>query len=153
MNGDRPSRYGGEEGAAAVEAGVIMSVLLLLIVGSIELGRAFWTYNTMLLAVEEAGRYAMTSNHRAMLTCRPQSQALYCPTLSNTPLADCAATRAQQILSSYQAPNIGVSVGEDTSSFPTTITVCASYSMGFIAPQILPYGPLRLRSQVTVPLI
>jgi hypothetical protein len=46
-----------------------MSVLLLLIVGSVEFGRAFWTYNTMLLAVEEAGRYAMTYNHGAMLTC------------------------------------------------------------------------------------
>jgi Flp pilus assembly protein TadG len=153
MNGDRPSRYGDEKGTAAVEAGVIMSVLLLLIVGSVEFGRAFWIYNTMLLAVEDAGRYAMTYNHGAMVTCKPQSQALYCPSPSNTPLADCAATRAQQILSAYQAPNVGVSVMEDTSSFPSTITVCASYSLDFIAPQLLPYGPLHLTSRVTIPLI
>jgi Flp pilus assembly protein TadG len=153
MNWGRPSRYGGEEGSAAAEAGVIMSVLLLLIVGSIEFGRALWTYNTMLFAVEEAGRYAMTYNHGAALTCKPQSQASNCPTLSNTPLADCAASRAQQVLSAYQAPNIGVSVREDTTSFPTTITVCASYSLEFIAPQLLPYGPLNLTSRVTVPLI
>ena len=153
MSGGRPSRHGGEEGAAAAEAGLIMSVLLLLVVGSVEFGRAFWTYNTMLLAVEEAGRYAMTYNHGVASTCKPQSQASYCPTLSNTPLADCAAARAQQVLSAYQAPNIGVSVREDITSFPTTVTVCASYSLDFIAPRLLPYGPLNLTSKVTVPLI
>ena len=153
MNWATPSRHVGEEGAAAVEAGLIMSVLLLLVVGSVEFGRAFWTYNTMLLAVEEAGRYAMTYNHGLALTCSGQSQASYCPTLSNTPLANCAALRAQQVLSAYQAPNIGVSVIEDTTSSPTTITVCASYSFDFIAPQLLPYGPLNLTSRVTVPLI
>jgi Flp pilus assembly protein TadG len=136
-----------------VEAGLIMSVLLLLVFGSVELGRTFWTYNTMLLAVEEAGRYAMTYNHGAAVACKPQSQTSYCPILSNTPLADCAASRAQQVLSAYQAPNIGISVSEDTASVPATITVCASYSFSFIAPQLLPGGPLHLTSQVTVPLI
>ena len=63
MNGRTPSRRCAEEGAAAVEAGLVMSVLLLLIIGSVEFGRAFWTYNTMLLAVEEAGRYAMVYKH------------------------------------------------------------------------------------------
>jgi hypothetical protein len=153
MNGGRPCRYGEEEGTATVEAGAVVSVLFLLIAGSVEFGRAFWIYNTMLLAVEDAGRYAMTYNHGAMVICKPQSQALYCPTLSNTPLADCAAARAQQILSAYEAPNVGVSVMEDTSSSPTTITVCASYSLDFISPQLLPYGPLHLTSRVTVPLI
>src|SRR6202047_4096826 len=119
MNGGRPFGYCKEEGSAAIEASVIMSVLLLLIVGSVEIGRAFWTYNTMLLRVGEAGRYAMTYNHGAMLTCKPQSQASYCPTLSNTPLADCAATRAQQILSAYQARKIGVSLGTAPCLFPT----------------------------------
>jgi len=80
-----------EDGAAAVEAGISMSVLLMLIVGSIEFGRALWTYNTMLLAVEEAGRYAMVYNQGPPVTCGAQSQAPRCPTLSNTPLANCSA--------------------------------------------------------------
>ena len=121
MKGVRSPRRSAEEGAAAVEAGVIMSVLLLLIVGSLELGRAFWTHSTMLLAIEEAGRYAMTYRHGSATTCGAQSQAANCPTLSNTPLANCSASRAQQVLSAYQVPNIGVSVSEDTTTVPGTI--------------------------------
>src|SRR5438309_184268 len=58
-------RRGWDEGAVAVEAAVTLSALLLLIFGIIEFGTAFWQWNTMLLAVEQAGRYAMV--HRA--TC------------------------------------------------------------------------------------
>ena len=153
MNDGPPLRLGAEEGATAVEAGVIMSVLLLLIVGSVEFGRAFWTYNTMLLAVEEAARYAMVYNHGPPGTCIAQSQASQCPTLSNTPLANCSAQRVQEVMSAYQAPNIGVSVKEDTAVSPATMTICGSYSFGFLTPRLLPYGPLTLTSQVTVPLI
>jgi hypothetical protein len=56
-------------------------------------------------------------------------------------------------LSAYQAPYIGVSVEEDTTSTPATVTICASYSFDFIAPRFLPFGPLDLTSRVTVPLI
>jgi len=154
MKRQKWSFYGSEDGAAAVEAGISMSVLLLLIVGSIEFGQALWTYNTMLLAVEEAGRYAMVYNQGPPVTCGAQSQAPRCPTLSNTPLANCSAGLAQQILSSYQAPRIGVSVTEDTaSSSPATMTICTSYSFNFLVPELLPYGPLNLTHRVTVPLI
>jgi Flp pilus assembly protein TadG len=148
-----PSRCGTEQGTAAVEVSITISALLLLIVGSIEFGRALWTYNTMLLAVEEAGRYAMVYNEDAQIPCGAQSQAPRCPTLSDTPLANCSAARAQQVLSAYQVPSIDVSVNEDTTSSPATMTICASYSFNFVAPQLLPYGPLNLTRQVTVPLI
>ncbi len=150
---DPLSRCGEDRGAAAVEAGIIIPVLLLLIVGSVEFGQVLWTYNTMLLALEEAGRYAMVNNQGPPVTCGAQSQAARCPTLSNTPLANCSAARAQQVLSAYQSPNIDVSVKEDPTSSPTTITVCASYSLNFVAPQLLPYGPLNLTRQITVPLL
>jgi Flp pilus assembly protein TadG len=142
-----------EEGAAAVEASVLMSVLFLLIVGSMECGRAFWIHNTMLFAVEEAGRYAMTYKHAATVTCPAQSQADNCPRQSDTPIANCSAARARQVLSDYQVPNISVSVSEDATTLPATVTVCASYSFDFIAPQVLPYGALNFTSQVIVPLI
>jgi Flp pilus assembly protein TadG len=148
-----PSRRGSEDGTATVEAGVTISVLLLLIVGTVEFGQALWTSNTMLLAVEEAGRYAMVYNQGPTDTCGAQSQAPRCPTASNTPLANCSAARARRLFSAYQAPNIGVSVKEDSTSSPATITICASYSLDFVAPQLLPYGALNLIRQVTVPLI
>src|SRR5262249_43272718 len=152
MTGIEPSWRSAEEGSAAVEAGVVISVLLL-IVGSMEFGRAFWTHNTMLLAVEEASRYAMTYGHGSAPNCAVQNRAANCSPPSNTPVANCAASRARQILSAYRLPDIGVSVNEDTSTLPSTVTVCASYSFDFIAPGLRPYGPLNLRSQITVPLI
>jgi hypothetical protein len=153
MNGGLPPRFGPEEGSAAVEASLIISVLLLLVFGSVEFGRAFWTYNTMLLAVEEAGRYAMTHNHGPPGACAAQGRAPNCPLPSDTPLANCSAARAQQVLSAYRVGRIEVSVGEDTTNLPKTITICASSSFGFAAPNLLPFGPLDLTSRVTVPLI
>jgi Flp pilus assembly protein TadG len=153
MRVSEPSRHSSEDGAAAVEAVVSISVLLVLILGIVEFGQAFWTYNTMLLAVEEAGRYAMVYNQGPPEGCATQRQAPQCPILSNTALANCSAALAQQFLSAYQAPNIRVSVAEDRTSSPARITICASYSLDFIAPQLLPYGPLTLARQVTVPLI
>ena len=148
-----PSWGSAEDGSAAAEAGVIMSVLLLLIVGSMEFGRAFWIHNTMLFAVEEAGRYAMTYKHAAAVACPTQSQAANCPLQSNTSVANCSAALVQQLLSAYQVAKVSVSVSEDATTVPETVTVCASYSFDFVAPQLLPYGPLNLTSQVTVPLI
>jgi Flp pilus assembly protein TadG len=153
MKGTSPSWRGAEEGSAAAEASIVMSVLLLLVVGSIEFGRAFWTGNTMQLAVEEAGRYAMTYRYETAPTCPAQTEAADCPSPSDTPVANCSASRAQQILSAYRLSNIGVSVTEDTTTSPSTVTVCASYSFEFIAPGLLSYGPLPLASKLTVPLI
>jgi hypothetical protein len=107
----------------------------------------------MLIAVEQAGRYAMVYNHRPPAICRAQTQAPQCPALSNTPLANCSASYAQQVLAAYQAPAISVSAAVDTTTSPPTVTICASHSFDFIAPQLLPYGPLDLMSSVTVPMI
>ncbi len=153
MTTSGPSSYGWEEGAVAVEAGILMSVLLLLIVGTLEIAHAYWAYNTMLLAVEEAGRYAMIHNNGPPVVCGAQRQVALCPTPSNTPLANCAAARAQQVLSAYRTANISASATEDTGSSPPTVSICASYSLGIPGPQLLPYLPVDLTSRITVPLI
>jgi TadE-like protein len=149
----RLPRYPMDKWSTAVEASIILSALLLLIVGSIEFGRALWIENTMLLAVQEAGRFAMISNDAPPVRCGAQSQAPSCPAPSNTPLANCAAALAQQVLSSYQVANTEISVREDQTSTPATITICARHSFGFAAPGLLPLGPLNPTSQVTVPLV
>jgi Flp pilus assembly protein TadG len=153
MNNRKRFGQSAEAGSAAVEAALIMSALLVAVVGSVETARALWTYNTMLIAVEEAGRYAMTYNHHPPAVCLPQTQTAQCPALSNTPLANCSAWYAQQVLAAYQAPSIGVSVAVDSTTSPATVTICASHLFDFIAPRLLPYGPLDLTSSVTVPLI
>ena len=153
MNCALPSRGRSDDGSAAVEAALVMSLLVLLVVGTAELGRAFWTYHTMLFAVEEAGRFAMIHSHLPPLSCRRQGPAASCPTPSDTPLANCAAALVRQILSSYRVRGVDVSVAEDDAGgSPATITICASYSFDFVAPQLLPQNSLNLTSRLTVPL-
>ena len=92
-------RRGSDEGATAVEAALIISVLMFLIFGILEFGIALWNWNTMVLAVEDAGRYVMV---HTCLTCTPcdpscamsQMQATLATapatvsTTCNTPTAD-----------------------------------------------------------------
>ena len=153
MNSRKRSWHAAEAGSAAVEAALIMSALLLAVVGTVETARALWTYNTMLIAVEQAGRYAMMYNHRQPAICVAQTQAAQCPALSNTPLANCSAWYAQQVLAAYRTPSVGVSVAVDLTTSPASVTICASRSFDFIAPHLLPHGPLDLMSSVTVPMI
>jgi hypothetical protein len=108
----------------------------------------------MVLAVDEAGRSSMVYNQGYPAACGAQTQAVNCPTLTDNAVARCAAAQAQQVLSSYLAPsNVAVSVSQTTGTPPTpnTLTICASYTYNFIA--LLPYGPISLKRQVTVPLI
>ena len=142
-----------DQGGVAAEAAIVVTVLLLMLLGSIEFAEALWTSDAMLMAVEEAGRYAMEYNHWAPVTCGAQTPPSNCPAPSNTPIANCSAWWAQQTLSAYQMPNISVSVREDTTSTPTTITVCASYSFSLFAAPFLPSGPIKLTQKVTVPVI
>src|SRR5207253_8702869 len=79
----RPSPHPMDHGSAAVEASIILSALLLLIVGSIEFGRVLCMENTMLLAVQEAGRFAMISNDAPLMSCDGQAQTPSCPAPSN----------------------------------------------------------------------
>jgi Flp pilus assembly protein TadG len=153
MSGRNRCRRATDAGSAAVEAALIISALLLAVVGGVEFARALWVYNTMLIAVEQAGRFAMGYNHRLPATCTAQTQASQCPPLSDTPLANCSAEYARQVLAAYQAAPVGVSVSVDAAAAPPTITICASRSLDFIAPQLLPYGPFELTSSVTVPMI
>jgi Flp pilus assembly protein TadG len=153
MSTGRRPRPGTEDGSTAAEAGVVISLLVLLIVGSIELGRTLWTYNTMLLAAEEAGRYAMVHHNGPGETCSAQRQASRCPAVSDTPLANCSAEWAQRTLSAYLSSSIGVSVSHDATSSPAKLTICVSHSVDFFLPELLPYGAFDLTQKVTVPLI
>ena len=144
----------GCRGAAAVEAAIVLPLLLLLLVGSIELGRVMSIYNTMLSGVEEGARYVLVHAQLSapLPSCGAQSAVVACPAPSGTPLADCAASQVQDVLQSYQASGIGVSVREDASSSPPAVTLCASYPFDFIAPGLLSTGSINLNVKVTVPL-
>ena len=113
-----PFRRGKEEGSAAIEAAFVLPVLLLFTIGSVELGRALWTYHTMLLAVEEAGRYAMVyAASPSLLT------AASCPNVASVTLQNCAVAKAKANLAAYDgATGVSVTSSEDGAS-PPNLTI------------------------------
>jgi Flp pilus assembly protein TadG len=122
-----------DEGATAIEAAFILPILFFTILGIVEFGTAFWQWNTMLLTVEQAGRYVMVNN----ATCD----------------VSCAETQMQTILSSAavcttpSAGQICVSAST-TAGAPPTMTLTAAYAFNLLSL----FGPFTITSQGTVPL-
>ena len=122
-----------DEGVAAIEAAFILPILFFAILGIAEFGTAFWQSNTLLLAVEQAGRYVMVNN----ATCD----------------VSCAETQMQTILSSAavcttpSAGQICVSAST-TAGTPSTMTLTAAYGFNLLSL----FGPFTMTSQGTVPL-
>ena len=134
----RRSRRGWDEGATAVEAAITISLSLALVFGIFEFGMALWQSNTMVLAVEEAGRYVMVNN-----------------TSCNT--ANCAETQMKNTLSSYgglvTSAGSGICAGTPpslTAPSPGTICVYASAPTG-ANPQTMTLTAVYAYSNIIVP--
>lgn len=144
-----------EEGATAAEAAIVLSTFLVITFGLVQFAMVYWNYSTMLLAVDEGGRYAMVYNQGPPAPCGAQTQAPGCPSLTANALENCTAAQAQTVLTNYKAP-AAVKVSAKRFHVPEsptdTMIICSSYSFSFIAPTLLPFGPIALKSQVTVPL-
>ena len=116
-----------------MEAALILPILILAILGIIEFGTAFWQWNTMLLAVEQAGRYVMVNNTSCGVAC--------------------AETQMQAVLSSASVcttPTSGqMCVSASTAAgTPSTMTLTAAYNFNPVAF----FSPFTIRSEGTVPL-
>ena len=147
MRRGRPSRRGAEEGSAAIEAAFVLPILLLFVIGSVEFGRALWTYHRMLLAVEEAGRYAMVYGASPGLLTSAS-----CPGADTVTLSNCVVAKANAYLAAYGTTGVTVTPSEDSST-PPNLTISAQYTFNFLVPALLPFGPINLTSQVKVPTI
>ena len=116
-----------------MEAALVISVLMTLLFGIIGFGYAFWQWNTMMLAVEQAGRYVMINN-----TC-------------NT---SCAVSQMQLVLttaSSCTTPTAGqicVSATTAPATTPPTMTLTSAYNFNLV-PLI---SSFTMKSQTVVPL-
>jgi Flp pilus assembly protein TadG len=131
--GRRRRRRLGEAGVAAIEFAAVLPVFLLFILGTIEFARAFQIWNTMLLAVEEGARYAMVHH-------------------SDADLATAVQARAQGQLPGVDAANVTIPLPTVAGGTPPTMTITATATFDFVAPGLLPFGPIDLQRQVTVPL-
>jgi len=133
-------KYRWDDGAVAVEAAFILPVLFLLILGIIKFGMAFWQWNTMLLAVEQAGRYVMINNTSCDTTCaQTQMQTILTTASSSCPPA------AGQICVSAICYNPSTCTPTTSS---TTMKLTATYSFNFFGLAT----PFTISTQGTVPL-
>jgi Flp pilus assembly protein TadG len=123
-----------EAGAVAVEAAVLLPALLLLMVGIVKFGAAFWQWHTMLLAVEQAGRYVMVNNSSCDVSCAETQMKTVLPSAS--------------VCTAPSKGKICVSATKDTSTSPSTMTLTANYSFDFFGLA----GPFTIKSEGTVPL-
>jgi Flp pilus assembly protein TadG len=135
----KPQRFGAEEGATAVEAAIMLSIFLTLVVGIIEFAFVYWISNSMLLAAEAAGRYAMVNNATA-------SNFAGC-TASPATLTSCTVNAAQQNLVALDATQFTVTATEQTTVTPQTMTIQVHYTVSVLGMTV------PLTRQVTVPLI
>jgi hypothetical protein len=150
-------RPGCDEGAAAVEAAITLPVLLLLILGIIEYGVALYNWNTMLLAVEQAGRSVMVYHGG------------FPPGLCNGSLISCAEAQMQNYLGgASRALVCGASGGVVSQPSPgqmcvyastsgSNMTLAAYYNFNFLRVTYTSNGlglgaPFTMTSQATFPL-
>jgi Flp pilus assembly protein TadG len=140
-------RRGTDEGATAVETAIVISALCTLIIGILEFGMVFWQWHTMLLAVEQTGRYAMINNMSITATAAEQQMSLVISgTASGTPA--CMLTGAT--INPPTAGNICVyaTTATGTSPDPNTILLTAVYAYNILGIS----GMLTLTSQGVFPL-
>jgi Flp pilus assembly protein TadG len=149
-------RRGWDEGATAVEAAIVISLFIALVFGIIEFATALWQWNTTMLAVQEAGRYAMINN--ATVTAAEQQMSLVISgTISGTPIC----TNSGGSINPPPADNplcvFASTAGTGTTSDPKTMTLTAIYAYSnILVPsglllEVLP-GPFTSTSQATFPL-
>jgi Flp pilus assembly protein TadG len=121
-----------EGGATAVEMAVVLMAAILLILGMIEFSIAYWNMHTLLLAVEEVGRWVMVNNSTVTTAAAQTRMQQYLPAASSI----CTTPSAGQYCVSATASN-----GQ--------MTLIASYGYNVIG---ITGSPLILKSQNTVPL-
>ncbi len=150
---------GEEEGAAAVEAALIISVLVALVFGVIEFGTTLWQWNTMTLAVEETGRYVMVNNKTCNDAACGTTQLQTHFTNIGYSTAPAACTVASGVMQPPSAGSICVYASTPSpQTNPQTITLGAIYAYNNIMVPlsnflmgVLP-GPFTMTSQATFPL-
>ena len=131
-----------DEGAMSVEAAFILPVLFLMIFGIIEFGTVFWQWNTMLLAVEQAGRYAMVNNASCDVSCA-ESQMKAILTSASSSCGGSPAAGQICVSAICSSPS---TCTPTTSSTTMTLTAAYGYNIFGLA------GPFTISSQGTVPL-
>jgi Flp pilus assembly protein TadG len=138
-----------DKGATAVETAMVMGVLVFLIFGIIQLGMAMWAWNTMGLAVQDAGRYVMVYNAGPPASCTAVPRTL--PNCALQQMQDALATAPGAVSTACTTPaadQICLGVSTNAGTTPPLMTLTASYGFDVIGL----VGPFTLTSQGIFPL-
>lgn len=145
-----------QEGATAVEAALVISAFMLLVFGLVQFAEIFWTWNTMMLAIEEGGRYAMIYNPTNYPNFPNAPPAAVSCSATPATLANCAVAQANATLATYPSLSVTVSCSAGPSNCTTVnanlMTLQGTFTFNFVAPNLLPFGPIMITRQLTVPL-
>lgn len=123
-----PSLGRDSSGASAVEFAMVLPVLLAVLVGVLEFGRALWLRHDMQFAVEEAARFALAND-----------------TATTTAISARASSRLAAI-----GPNSAV-VQIATIIDAAAVTITASTDFQPVVPGLLPPGTITLTARARMP--
>jgi Flp pilus assembly protein TadG len=134
---------GSEAGATAVEAALVLPVFVLMVLGIVYFGQAFFIWNTLQLVVGQASRYVMVQTSipppgSASANCPPAGSATSCAISELTRWLPGASS------SCTTAPTSG-QYCVDASCTATTCSLSALYGFEF-------GGLYTLTGQITVPI-
>jgi Flp pilus assembly protein TadG len=121
----------GTSGATALEFALVAPVSLTLLLGTMEVGRLFWTWNTIEQGVAVAGRYAMAHP---------------------TAIASDVIAAARAGMSGIDTGDVTLTATRETVGSVTYMTVAAGYEFRFL-PLPVPTPTVALASKARVPLL
>ena len=137
MIGGKARRRRWDEGVTAVEAAIVLPIMITLLFGIVESGFVVWQWNTMEFAVDRAGRWAMLNHSDTTLVS--DAEAEMTKVLSSA--SSCTSTGM-----TINPPTVG-NVCVHASATPSTITLTALYTFNLLGIS----GPFTVTSRSTFP--
>jgi hypothetical protein len=137
-----------EDGATAVEAALVLSIFVGVVLTIIDFAQAFFIWNTLQLVVGQASRYVIVQNGIPGSSCDATcaktalqaTEKVWLPGISTASICT-APTAGQYCVNATCNP---ISCSSPTST-PATMTLSASYGFDF-------FGLYTLAGQITVPI-
>ena len=133
---------GSEDGATAVEAALVLSIFVGVILTIIDFAQAFFIWNTLQLVVGQASRYVMVANGIPGSSCDATCGENALQTAISSANVCTAPTAGQYCVNATCNPS---SCSSSTTSTPATMTLSAFYGFNFV-------GSYILTGQITVPI-
>lgn len=136
------NRHFQQRGVAAVEFAILLPMLLLIVFGITEFGRALYYYNTLVKASRDAARYVMTQQPGGGADAAAQCLAVYGNTgCTGSALAPGLTTAMVSVCDWMRCPGTHQAQGSDPVVNLVTVTIS-----GYTFQSIVPFVTANLSS-------